>query len=159
MGRREKLQIDSSCSGPPDPTAPADSALARKGRTEIPAPASDQSRVAFKTSRRILFVDVAEIVAVEARGNYVLMHRASSCRLLRESISAMEAKLNLYGFVRVHRSMLLNAAWVKEIHPYSTRGYVFQVAGGRQYVVSSVYKKNLVFLAQSWIGTGGFGVK
>jgi two-component system, LytTR family, response regulator len=115
----------------------------------------EQSRIAIKTNRRILLLDPADIIAVEANGNYVRIHRASGSHMLRGSISTMEEKLNSFGFVRVHRSLVVNSAWVEEIETHS-RDYVLRVKGGKQYAVSRVYRKNLHLLAQSWIGTDGF---
>ena len=120
--------------------------------------AKEQCRIAIKSRRRILLVDMADIIAIEARGNYVLLHRPSGSVLLRESISIVEEKLNSYGFVRVNRSLVVNSAWVEAIDPNPTRDYVLRVKGGQQYTVSRVYKKNLRLLAQSWIGANGFAV-
>jgi DNA-binding LytR/AlgR family response regulator len=116
-------------------------------------------RIAIKSRRRILLFDMADIIAIEARGNYVLLHRPSGSVLLRESISIVEEKLNSYGFVRVNRSLVVNSAWVEAIDPNPTRDYVLRVKGGQQYTVSRVYKKNLRLLAQSWIGANGFAVE
>jgi two-component system LytT family response regulator len=114
------------------------------------------ARIAIKAKRKILFVDAADVIVVEAKGKYVsLLHTASS-HLLRESISAMEQKLNLHGFVRIHRSVLVNAAMVEEMRPLSTGEYVLQVRGGREFTVTRTYKKNLQLLAQLWIGMEDF---
>lgn len=113
-------------------------------------------RIAIKAKKRILFIDAADVVAVEAKGKCVLLLRTSSSHLLRESISTMEGKLNLHGFVRIHRSVLVNAALVEEIHPLSTGEYGLRVLGGREFTVSRTYKKNLQVLAQLWIGMEGF---
>jgi two-component system LytT family response regulator len=123
----------------------------------LPMPARWKSaRIAIKAKGRILFIDPADVIAVEARGNYVLLQRKSSSHMLRESISTMEEKLSPHGFVRIHRSVLVNAALVEEIQPWSTGEYVLRVRGGREYTVTRTYKKNLQLLAQSWIGTDGF---
>jgi two-component system, LytTR family, response regulator len=114
------------------------------------------SRIAIKAGKKILFVDSADIIAVEAEGNYVLLQHKSSGYLLRESISTMAEKLSLFGFVRIHRSSLVNAAFVEEIQPLSTGEYVLRLRGGRKYIVTRTYKKNLQLLAESWIGTSGF---
>ena len=114
------------------------------------------ARIAIKAKGRILFIDVGDVIAVEAKGNYVLLLHTSSSHMLRESISAMEEKLNLHGFVRIHRSVLVNAALVEEIQPWSTGEYVLRVRGGREYTVTRTYKKNLQLLAQLWIGMDGF---
>jgi hypothetical protein len=114
------------------------------------------ARMAIKAKGRILFINAADVIAVEARGNYVSLLHTSNSHMLRESISDMEEKLNLYGFVRIHRSVLVNAALVEEIQPRSTGEYVLRVRGGRQFTVTRTYKNNLQLLAQLWIGTEGF---
>ena len=113
-------------------------------------------RIAIKAKGRILFIDAADVIAVEAKGNYVLLLHTSGAHLLREAISTMEEKLHLHGFVRIHRSVLVNAAFVEEIHPWCTGEYVLRVRGGREFTVTRTYKKNLQLLAQLWIGLEGF---
>jgi two-component system LytT family response regulator len=113
-------------------------------------------RIAIRAKGRVLFIDAADVIAVEAKGHYVLLLRTSSSHMLRESISTAEEKLHLHGFVRIHRSVLVNAAMVEEMHPLSTGEYVLRVRGGREFSVTRTYKKNLQVLAQLWIGTEGF---
>ncbi|HKV23902.1 MAG TPA: LytTR family DNA-binding domain-containing protein [Candidatus Acidoferrum sp.] len=114
------------------------------------------ARIAIKTKGRILLVNPAAILAVEADGNYVALQLQSQSFLLRESISNMAEKLRAYGFIRIHRSILVNAAGVEEIHPGPTGESVLRVAGGKEYIVSRTYKQNLKLLAKSWIGTDSF---
>jgi len=118
------------------------------------------SRIAVKAKGRILFVDPTEVIAVEADRNYVVLQQTSGSCLLRESISTMEAKLTSYGFVRIHRSVLINASFVREIQPWPTGEYVLRVKGPKEYkeyTVTRTYKKNLKLLAKSWIGPDTFG--
>ena len=61
------------------------------------APKGPASRIAIKAEKKILFIDSADIIAVEAEGNYVLLQHESSGYLLRESISTMAEKLSLLG--------------------------------------------------------------
>jgi DNA-binding LytR/AlgR family response regulator len=84
----------------------------------------------------------------------VLLQRDSSSFLLRESISVVAEKLEVYGFVRIHRSVLVNTTFVEEIRPYSTGEYGLRVKGGKEYTVTRTYKKNLKSLAEFWIGAG-----
>jgi two-component system, LytTR family, response regulator len=113
-------------------------------------------RIAIKAKGRILFIDPGVVVAVQAEGNYVLLQRESGSYLLRESISEMADKLEPYGFIRIHRSVLVNTSFVEEIQPCQTGEYELRVKGGKQYTVTRTYKKNLKSLAEFWIGTGGF---
>lgn len=114
------------------------------------------SRIAIKAKGRILFIDPADVVTVEAQGNYVLLRRMSGTDLLRESMSAVAEKLRPYGFVRIHRSVLINASFVEEIHPWTTGEYVLRIKGGKEFNVSRTYKKNLHSIAPLWFGTDGF---
>jgi DNA-binding LytR/AlgR family response regulator len=113
-------------------------------------------RIAIKTEGRILLIDAGDVIAVEAKGKYVLLLHISSSHLLRESISTMEEKLNLHGFVRIHRSVLVNGALVEEIHPLPSGDYLLRVRGGRELTATRTYKRNLQLLAQLWIGMEGF---
>src|SRR5271170_3961989 len=110
-------------------------------------------RIAIKVKRKILIIDSADVIAVESEGNYVLLRHKSRSYMLRESISTMAEKFNLYGFVRIHRSFLVNAAFAEEIQPWYSGKYVLRIKGGREYAVGRAYKQNLRFLAEAWIGT------
>ncbi len=81
------------------------------------------ARIAIKAKGRILFINPGDVVAVQAEGNYVLLQRESGSYFLRESISEMAEKLKVYGFLRIHRSVLVNASFVEEIKPYVTGEY------------------------------------
>lgn len=96
------------------------------------------------------------MVAVLAVGNYVLLQQESVSYFLRESISVVAEKLEPFGFIRIYRSVLVNAAFVEEIKPYSTEEYGLRVKGDKEYTVTRTYKGNPKSLAEFWIGTGGF---
>jgi DNA-binding LytR/AlgR family response regulator len=114
------------------------------------------ARIAIKAKGTFLFFSIAEIAAIEAKGNYVVLHHTASSYSLRESISMMEHRFSPYGFVRIHRSALVNAALVEEVQPCSTGEYVLRVRGGREYTVTRTYKHNLHRLAACWLGGDGF---
>jgi two-component system LytT family response regulator len=61
-------------------------------------------------------VSVADIEWIEAADYYVCLHVRGKKHLLRESIRALEAKLNPNKFVRLHRSAIVNIDHVREIH-------------------------------------------
>ena len=110
-------------------------------------------RIAFKAKGKILFLDLAEIVAVEAEGNYVSLPHRPTPYLLRESLSSMAEKLKPYGFIRIHRSVVVNISAVEEIQPLTTGEYRLRVKGGKEYLVTRTYKDNLRDLAQLWVGS------
>jgi DNA-binding LytR/AlgR family response regulator len=110
------------------------------------------TRMAIRTKGRILFLDPRDIVTVQAEGNYVLLQRKSGSYLLRESLSEVAEKLKPYGFIRIHRSVLVNTSFVEEVQPYLTGSCSLRITGGREYTVTRTYRKNLRSLAEFWIG-------
>ena len=113
-------------------------------------------RIAFKAKGRILLLDLADILAVQAEGNYVsLQHlqRRPNLYLVHESLSSMVEKLKPYGFIRIHRSVVVNISAVEEIQPLPTGEYRLRVKGGKEYLVTRTYKHNLRDLAQLWVGS------
>jgi DNA-binding LytR/AlgR family response regulator len=113
-------------------------------------------RIAIKVRGKFLFVHAGDIVSIQAEGNYVSVQRESASYLLRESISQLAEKLEPYGFIRIHRSVLVNTSFVEEIRPHTTGEYFVRVKNGKEFTVSRTYKQNLKSLAEFWIGAGAF---
>ena len=113
-------------------------------------------RIAIKDKARICFIDPNCVLAVVAQGDFVVLQRESGSHLLRMSISAMAEKLEPLGFIRIHRSALVNAAWVEEICSQATGEYRLRLRGGREFAVTRTYKKNLRLLAKVWLANGTF---
>jgi DNA-binding LytR/AlgR family response regulator len=113
-------------------------------------------RAAIKVRDKILFIDLYDVVSIQARGNCVSFDRKESSFLLRGSISAVAQRLATHGFIRIHRSVLVNKLFVEEIRPLATGEYRLRVEGGREFTVSRGYKSNIKSFADSWIGKGAF---
>ncbi|MGA8541252.1 MAG: LytTR family DNA-binding domain-containing protein, partial [Terriglobales bacterium] len=109
-------------------------------------------RIAFKAKGSILLLDLADILAVQAEGNYVSLQHRSNAYLVHESLSSILEKLKPYGFIRIHRSVVVNISAVEEIQPLPTGEYRLRVKGGKEYLVTRTYKDNLRDLAQLWVG-------
>jgi two-component system LytT family response regulator len=118
--------------------------------------ARQSPKVAIKAKGRILFIDPTEVGVIRAEGNYVLLEKRSGSYLLRESLSSVAEKLKPHGFIRIHRSVLVNTSFVEEIRPWTTGEYVLRIKGGQELTVSRMYKNNLKSIAQLWIGTEAF---
>jgi len=110
-------------------------------------------RIAFKAKGSIQLLDLADIVAVQAEGNYVSLQHWPNPYLVHESLSTMAEKLKPYGFIRIHRSVVVNISAVEQIQPLPTGEYRLRVKGGKKYLVTRTYKHNLRDLAQLWIGS------
>lgn len=129
------------------------------GKQLCPACSRRQSnRIAIKVKQKTIFIDVRDILVVRAEGNYVSLQHKSATHLLREQLTGAEHKLAHYGFVRINRSILVNIASVSGIEPRAYGEYTLRMESGAQYTVTRAYKKNLKWLASSWIGNTGLCV-
>jgi len=105
-------------------------------------------RISVKTRGRVIVVNVADIDWVEAEGNYVLVHAGAKNWLLRETIAAAEARLALSGFVRIHRSTLVNINRVRELLPLPKGEFTVVLLDGTELKLSRNYR----FALESLLG-------
>jgi two-component system LytT family response regulator len=75
------------------------------------------ARILVKSPDRIVFLKPEEIDHIEAAGNYVVLHTGKERHILRETMTAMEARLAGAGFARISRSVIVNLARVREVQP------------------------------------------
>ena len=111
-------------------------------------------RFAIKVGKRVVFLDPAQLAAVRAEGNYIAVQHTDSSYLLRETISRMADTLKSFGFIQIHRSVLVNRRFVSAIRPRATGQYELRMKNGQKYTVTRTYKANLRLLANCWIGSG-----
>ena len=77
-------------------------------------------------------VSVNDIEWIEADDYYVCLHAGGKRHLLRESIRALETKLDPKMFIRLHRSAIVNLDHVREIHrDGQAEGWVLLSTGAR----------------------------
>lgn len=90
------------------------SAHLRRRRDEPVRPVSFDIR----DGGRIIRAPLGDILAVASAGNYVEFVLADGRRpLMRATLAAVETELERFGFVRVHRSWLVNAGRVTGLRP------------------------------------------
>jgi two-component system, LytTR family, response regulator len=75
-------------------------------------------RLAIPKNGRVLFVATKDIDWIEAEGNYVRLHVGSCEHEFRETLGALEEKLNPAEFLRIHRSTIVNIQRIKEIQAW-----------------------------------------
>ena len=120
---------------------------------EVRLGAKQSPRVALKDRDRVIFTDLSDLFSAEAHGNYVLLQQRSGSLLMRTTISAVEAALGSYGFVRIHRSILINGSLIESIESGVGSECVVRLKNGKEYSVTRTYRENLKGAAQCWLGT------
>ena len=92
--------------------------------------ANPSGRILVRSPDRILFLKPEEIDYIEAAGNYVVLHVGKERHILRETMTAMEARLIPAGFMRISRSIIVNLARIREIQPLGAGQYSLLLKDG-----------------------------
>ena len=100
-------------------------------------------RLVIKSGGRIFFLKAEEIDWIEAAGNYLRLHAAGETHLLRETMNALEERLDPARFLRIHRSTMVNIERVKEIQPLFHGDYVVLLRDGTELTLSRTYRQRV----------------
>lgn len=101
------------------------------------------NRIIFKSRGRILFLPVGDIRWIGAEGNYVRLSTASENHLLRETMAHLEERLDPRGFLRVHRSFIVNLKYVKEVRKEATGDSIVIMDSGHKVALGRSYRAAL----------------
>lgn len=89
-------------------------------------------RLPVRIDEHIRFIDVEQIVWIKASGNTVQIHLADGVHEMRETMSALVARLDPKHFARVHRSAIINVRRIQAIHPWFNGHHVVTMDTGQK---------------------------
>ncbi len=78
--------------------------------------ASSLKRLAVRSASKVTLLDVESIDWIEADGDYARIHCGRQAHLVSYRMHALERLLDAGAFIRVHRSLLVRAERVRELH-------------------------------------------
>jgi two-component system LytT family response regulator len=100
-------------------------------------------RLAVKSGGRMVWVQLDEVDWIGAADNYTELHVGAKSHLLRETLSALEARLESGKFVRISRSAIVNAQRIKEIRRLFYGGSELTLQSGAKLTLSRRYRDKL----------------
>jgi len=100
-------------------------------------------RLVIKAAGRVFFLRLEEIDWIEAAGNYVKLHVGTETHLLRETMNALEGRLDPQQFVRIHRSTIVHLDRIQELQPWFHGDYRVILHDGTQLTLSRGYRPKL----------------
>ena len=100
-------------------------------------------RLVVKSGGRLFFLRTDEIDWIEAAGNYVRLHVGPASHLLRETMNAIEARLDPEKFFRIHRSRIVNMERIQELQPWLNGEYAVLLRTGTRLTLSRGYREKL----------------
>ena len=80
-----------------------------------PAPATADETIAVELGGVTRFVQRSQVRYVEAQGDYARLHTAEGSHLVRVPLTVLEERWGTAGFVRIHRSTLVQLRHVDEV--------------------------------------------
>ena len=127
--QRARLDLQRSTRGPVD-----DRLLSLLEQFRPQPRAND--RIVLKNAGRVSFLKVDEVDWIEAEGNYVRLHVGPHSHLIRETMKGISARLDPDRFIRIHRSTIVNADRIKELHPLFHGEYAVILRDGTRLTAS-----------------------
>lgn len=101
------------------------------------------ARFAVRDAKGVYFVATSDIERFEADGNYVALCAGGRRHLVRESMRAIEDRVDPERFVRVHRSAIVSLAHVARLEPWGHGEYVITMRDGTKLTSSRTYNAAL----------------
>jgi two-component system LytT family response regulator len=90
------------------------------------------TRLAVKTPGRIVFIKTAQIICIESAGNYVAALVGKETHIVRDTINALEEKLDPEKFLRISRSAIVNLDGIKELLPSAQGQHTVVLHNGKR---------------------------
>ncbi|RED16311.1 LytTR family DNA-binding domain-containing protein [Parasphingopyxis lamellibrachiae] len=100
-------------------------------------------KIMARSASRVDIVDINDVIAASAQGNYVALITRESEFLHRTTLAEMKKQLDRHGFVQVHRSHLARADSIASVTRADGRIKDIHLQGGRQLPVSAGNQEQL----------------
>lgn len=113
---------------------------------ETSAGEAPAERLVVRKLNREYILNVSDIDRIDANGNYVTVHAQGAAYPRRESLVALERKLDQKRFVRVHRGHLVNVDRIREIQPWDHGDFRIVLHDGSCVNLSRRYRDRLQHL-------------
>ena len=127
-------------------TQMAERILAMLGRTAE----EYTKRFVVRMGSRIQIVPADDIEWIGAAGDYAELHVRGRGHLLRETMNALQQKLDPAKFIRIHRSRMVRKACMVELRGIDNREYIVKLRDGSEHRSSRTYADPL----EEWLNPG-----
>lgn len=98
-------------------------------------------RIVVKAEGTIRFLQPSEIRWIESEANYLRIHTAQASLLVRETMSGFTHRLDPSLFLRLHRTVIVNTACLKEMKTWFNDELIAVLQDGTQLPVGRTYRK------------------
>ncbi|HLI97906.1 MAG TPA: LytTR family DNA-binding domain-containing protein [Candidatus Baltobacteraceae bacterium] len=100
-------------------------------------------RLVVRARDGMQFVDPHEVDWLQAEGNYTILHLGQNQLRIRETVAELERRLGDFGFLRIHRSIIVNADRIFRVEPWTSGEYLLILRNGTKIQSGRSYAENL----------------
>jgi Response regulator of the LytR/AlgR family len=97
------------------------------------------THIFVRVGRKIVSVQVGDIVWIEAEGDYTRLHTDNGTHLCNLTMNTLEEKLNPSGFLRVHRSYMIERDSIEHLVGDGEGGFIVVLKNKARVKVSRTY--------------------
>jgi two-component system LytT family response regulator len=120
-------------------------------RPEAPVPPATPSgaverrgdMLKMKVGNRIKFITMGKVRYIQAQGDYIQVNTVDEEFQVRERIKDVVGQLDEDSFLRVHRSVLLNINYIREMKPWLHGDYEFTMRDEAVFHSSASYRERV----------------
>ncbi len=106
-------------------------------------------RIPVKTGKKFVFLKPEDIDCIEAERNYIKIQSGNESFLIRQTLAAIEKRLEDSRLIRVNRSAMVNIDRIKELRFDKTYNYEVIMDSGRSWNWGRKFHHNLQRLLAS----------
>lgn len=133
---RAMARVESRLNASSD-TAPAAAVL-----ESLPRPAIAE-RFLVRGAKHLYFVRTADVEWIDAAANYVRLHAGGRAHFLRDTMKGVETRLPPDRFVRVHRSVIVNADYIQRLEAADHGEFRITMKDGSRLQTSRTYNERI----------------
>ena len=120
-----------------DVTAAVMAALER-----IASPAQAK-RIPIRTENGVTFLRATDLDWAEVDGSVIRLHVGRETHVIRETMGEFEQRVPATGFLRIHRSRLVNVERVREVQPWFKGDFLLILHDGTRLVSGRTYRERV----------------
>ena len=101
------------------------------------------TRIPVRSAGTVKVIELVDVDWLSAADNYVTLHAGGREFLVRDTIAAIEQRLDPKSFVRVHRSTIVRFDRIAELMPDAHGDFAIRLKDGTRLAMSRTYRSSL----------------